>query len=290
MSDSGNNSYAFDENALKQALNESLDRPADSGQEKSAQKNSNNGISWIVMAVILLSAAAFTASGWMTNQKIAALKIQIENLEIQMNNNRNAEADQVLHENIQQAISSGQKREAMLMQQAAQLIENREELESLKQLVADTVAQNKINSAIMASIPPAISSEDPIAKAVSPTTEQAEVADTVAVRKISAKTESSAATKQEMAIPEAARPEDSKKNQGWNVILISLKNEATADRELAALLKQGQQAEKHSVEVHGETFYQLRTGRFEREDDARAHLKTVIRNLGYKDAWIRHMQ
>jgi hypothetical protein len=138
MSDIENNSHVFDEDALKQTLNESLDTSAHAGQENSQQKNSDNGISWIVMAVILLSVAGFTASSWMANQKIAVLKVQVENLEIRMNNSLSAEADQVAHEKVQHAISSGQKNEATLMQQATQIMENREEIEPLAKVTKPT--------------------------------------------------------------------------------------------------------------------------------------------------------
>jgi len=283
MSDSENNSHAFDEGALKQALNESLDNSAYSEQENSQRKISDNGISWIVMAVILLSAAGFTVSSWITSQKITALKVQIENLEIQMNNSLNAEADQVTHEKVQHAINSGQKNEAILIRQATQIRQNIEEIEALKQLVTDAVAQSKAASAIMASIPPAIRLEDSIASPANPKADEPEVA-----RKISEITEKADVTKQETAVPEAAKPVPLKKGQGWNIVLTSLKNEAMADRELAALLKRGHQAEKHTVKVHGETFHQLRTGWFEQKADAFADLTTAISGLGYKDAWIRH--
>jgi cell division septation protein DedD len=164
------------------------------------------------------------------------------------------------------------------------------QIKALKLLVADIAAQNNANSAIMASIPSAISSGDSIASPVSPKAEETEVADKVAAKKISEITEQAGATKQETAMPEAAKPAHLKEGRGWNIVLISLKNEAIADRELAALLKRGHQVEKYTVKVHGETFHQLRTGWFEQKDDALADLKKVISRLGYKDAWIRHMQ
>jgi len=86
-----------------------------------------------------------------------------------------------------------------------------------------------------------------------------------------------------------AKPILDKKDRGWNVIITSLKNEKMANRELAALLKSGLHVEKHTVEVRGETFHQLRVGWFEKKDDARAYLKNVIIGLGYRDAWIRHL-
>jgi cell division septation protein DedD len=290
MSDSGKNSHAFDEDALKQALNESLEIPAHSGQENLQQENSNNGISWIVMAVIFLSAAGFTASSWMANQKIAALKVQIENIEIRMNNSLSVDADQVTHEKAQHAINIGQKNEATLMQLATQIMENREGIEALKQLVANTAAQNYANTAIMLSVPPAFSSEDSIASPVSPKADEAEIADRVAGMKIAETAKKAGIAKQETSMPETAKPVLLKNGRGWNIVLMSLKNEAMADRELAALLKNGYQAEKHIVKVHGETFHQLRVGWFEQKDDALAYLKNVIAGMGYKDAWIRHMQ
>ena len=289
MSDKGNDSHAFDEETLKQALNKSLETPVHSGQENFMQKLSGNGISWIAMTVILLAAAGFTASGWMANQKIAALEIEISNSEIRMNK-LSIEANQMIHEKVQHAINSEQKNEALLMQQVTQIRANRKEIKALKQLVADMAAQNNANTAIMAKLPPAVSPESSTAAPAILKPEMAVAANKAVARKISQITEKVGTTEQATTTLEVAKPTPLKPDQGWNIVLISLKNEATAGRELAALLKRGHQAEKHTVTVHGETFYQLRTGWFDQEDDARAHLKKVISSLEYKDAWIRQIQ
>jgi cell division septation protein DedD len=250
------------------------------------KNTNNNGISRIVMAVIVLSAAGFTASNWMTNQKIEALKVQIENMETRMNNSMGVDADQVTHEKAQHATNSGQENGAILMQLVTQIMENREAIEALKQPVTDTAAQNNTDTAITVNALPATSSENSITSPVSPKAEVGEVADEVA-GKIAAATAKAAAAKQEASIPEVAKPVLNKKGRGWNIILMTLKNETMADRELAALLKSGVQAEKHAVEVHGETLHELRIGAFEQIGDARAYKKNVISGLGYKDAWIK---
>ena len=248
----------------------------------------NNGISRIVMAVIVLSAAGFTAFNWMANQKIEALKVQIENMETRMNNSVGVDAGQVTHEKAQHATNSGQEYEAILMQLATQIRQNREAIKALKQPVTNTAAQNNTDTAITASVPPAISSEDSIASPVSLKAEVGEVADEAA-GKMAGTAKEAGAAKQETSMQETAKPASRKKGRGWNIILMTLKNETMADREVATLLKSGVQTEKHAVEVHGETLHELRTGRFEKINDARAYIKNVISGLGYKDAWIRQI-
>jgi cell division septation protein DedD len=260
-----------------------------SDSSRNCDNNSNSGISWVVIVVIVLAAAGFTVSNWMANQKIAALKVQLENIESRMNNGLGADANQVTNEKTERATNSGQGDEAILMQLATQIMENREAIAALKQPVMDAAVQNNTDTAIAVSAPPSTSSEDSIASPASPKAEQAEVAEKVAVKAADTAKQADAA-KQEMPMPAPPKPVSRNKDRGWNIIIMSLKNEAMADSELAALLKNGQQAEKHTVKVHGETFHQLRTGRFERKEDALAYIKNVIKGLGYKDAWIGRMK
>ncbi len=235
----------------------------------------NNGISQIVMTVIVLSVAGFTAFNWMANQTLEALKLQIESLETRMNNSSGIDADQVTDAKAQHVTDSEQENEVILMQMATQIRENREAIKALKQPVIDT--------AITVSALPEISSEDSIVDSSSSRVDKV-------VRKKVETTKKVSTTKRGMPMPETPKSVSSKKSRGWNIILTSLKNEVIADRELATLLKSGQQVEKHTVKVHGETFHQLRTGWFERKDDALAYLKKAISDLGYRDAWIRRTQ
>lgn len=68
---------------------------------------------------------------------------------------------------------------------------------------------------------------------------------------------------------------------------MSLKNGEMADRELAALQGNGVRVEKQTVQVNGETFYQLRAGWFARKDEALQYRKRLITDLGYEGAWVR---
>lgn len=85
-------------------------------------------------------------------------------------------------------------------------------------------------------------------------------------------------------LPASAASDNRKR--GWAVYLTSLKSEEIADRELARLQSQGIQAEKHIAMVRGEKYFQLRTGQFEKTEEALARMRQVAAKVGYKDAWI----
>ncbi|ATX78560.1 Sporulation related domain-containing protein [Mariprofundus aestuarium] len=247
-----------------------------------SNKTGSKGISRIVMAVIALAAAGFSVSSWMANQKIAALQLQVESIEARMNSGLGVDAGQ--GDQAQYTADSGPDNGAILMQLATQIMENREAIKALEPPVKNSAVQSTTDAPMGAS-----SSEGSTASLPAPEEEKARTADKE-VKKVAEPLKKAAAVKSAKPIPEAAKSAAREKGEGWSVVLMSLKSEEMADRELAALLKSGHKAEKHMVKVRGETYYQLRMGWFAQKDDAHAYIKNVITGMGYKDVWISHTQ
>ena len=245
------------------AMEETHDEPIRTFQElgasepptKSADKSvpaEGGGISRIVIGIIVLCVIGFTASNWMTSRKVDALVTQLEETQTRLNA-MSQKLNRLPAETTSEA--ANQANEAMLAQLAASIVENRETIDSVKQSL-ETIALSK-RSEPQPEIPAA-----PPAKAAAPIKQ----------------------TKQPAKA--TAKPAPSKKVPGWSVVLMSLKNEAMADEELAALRTKGIQAEKHAVQVKGETYHQLRVGRFAQKDDALAYSKELAGTMGYKGAWV----
>ena len=252
-------------------------------------KNMNNsGLSRIVIAVVILSTIGFTVSNWKTSQKIDTLTAQLESVEAMVNHNPTRNAGQAENEKEQQAGSSDQRDEEILMQLLTQTMENREAIKGMRQLLTASASQNNRKSAAITSAA-AVASKESVITMAATVTEVPAVTDKPE-KQILQTAKSIDGKKTESLKPKIAKPASYKKSQGWNIILTSLKNEANADRELAALQGIGMQVEKHAVKVRGETFYQLRTGWFKQKDDALAYIKNVISSKGYKGAWARRME
>ncbi|ATX82894.1 Sporulation related domain-containing protein [Mariprofundus ferrinatatus] len=246
------------------------------------ENRGNIGISRVVMAVIILAATGFTASIWMTNQKIDDLKSRVGQMEARMNNSLAIDPNQAANG------LPDQESEDILMQLASQIMENREAINALKQPVSEEPAQNSIDSEKTTAVS-AISTDKTPPQQEVVSTANAETADAPAEKTTKPESKTPVAKSSPSTSKSASRAAGNSK-QGWGVVITSLKNEAMADKELAVLLERGLQAEKHTVKVRGETFHQLRVGWFEQKEDAAAHLNSVVHGLGYKDAWITPTQ
>ena len=247
-----------------------------------ADNSNSSGISRIVIAVIVLSAIGFTASNWMANQKIDTLTARLENVEALLNDNSAGNQGQQPPQGAQQNEAFDQKNEAVLMQLSAQTMENRDAIETLRQAMAEAAKAraSEAKTAAAGSGKPAATAEAPAKEATPAASKSTETAPAA---------KQAASESNEQPAPKTASPASTsaKKGKGWNVVLMSLKNEEMAERELAALKKNGVQAEIHAVKVKGTIYHQLRLGWFEQKDDALQYIKDVVKDLGYKDAWIR---
>jgi len=76
-----------------------------------------------------------------------------------------------------------------------------------------------------------------------------------------------------------------KQKSVWVVNLISLSNEETAEKRLGKIRKAGILARKHKVTVRGKTFYRLSTGCFKDISGARAYIRGIAIKAGYVNAW-----
>lgn len=252
--------------------------PSEPEHQGKGNNPNGSGISRIVVAVIVLCAIGFTASNWMANRKIDVLTAKFEGIEARISDNSGEGRQQA-----QQEAGAGQENEAILMQLSAQIMENREAIETMKQELARTDAARPADmpAAKIASPEKQETTQKTPAAELSAASGAAAVQATPAVEKAVAK--NNEPPKQKTAETEAGR-----NGQGWNVVLMSLKNEDMANKELARLKGKGIQAEKHTVKVKGVTYHQLRAGWFERKDEALLYIKNTITELGYRDAWIRH--
>jgi len=252
------------------AYPETSDRVTSSAVQPTADtpdKNTNTdsaGLSRIVIGVIVLCAVGFTAANWMTSRKVETLTDRMEAMETKLNT-LTQRVNQAPAENDREATASIQSVDTTLAQLTATIMENREAIDALKQTAeaSATSSGGAPKPEILAAAP-------------------AETA--VPVKKDQASKETVQQPRQQ-AQP-AAKPAPGKTASGWTVVLMSLKNEAMADEELAALLGKGVRVEKHTVQVKGETYHQLRAGQFEQKDAAIAYSKEVAGSLGYKEAWV----
>ena len=233
-------------------------------QKQEGEQVNNPGFSRIVIGVVALCAIGFTASNWMTNQKVDELTKQLAGIENRLDT-LSQKIGQPPVENNMEAEETKLRDQATLAQLTAGIMENREAIDALERSMAEAERQNNAKPAKPAASP---------AKAAAPVQQMRE-------KEVRESAEKAPAT----AKPEAqAAP--AKKSPGWTVVLMSLKNEAMADAELSGLLGKGIKAEKHTVMVHGDTFHQVRAGRFDSKEEATAYIKSTLSTLGYQDAWV----
>lgn len=248
-------------------LSESNNTPPSPAAENS-HKGNGGGISRIFMVVVALAVAGFTAANWIASQKIDALSVQFEQLKAEMADSENSDRAKTT-DNSEQASSE------ILMQLATQITENREAIKSLQQAMTASTSPNSDTP---------VKKERP-EKATKTVASSSNMTPKVAPKKVTAVEKPNKPAAQEKSKPTAI-PAAKQATPSWGVVITSLKNEAMADREIAALKQKGYTVMKHTVTVKGSTFHQLRMGSFEKKEDAIKYMKSTVRSLGYKDAWI----
>ena len=250
--------HAYPETKKQLAPGAPQPAPNASGNSGGAE---GTGLSRLVIGIIVLCAIGFTASNWMTSRKVDALVGQLEETQARLD---------ALTQKVSRlpagddTADSSQSGEAMLAQLTAGVLENREAIDTLKRSV-ETLA-NIDRSQPKQDIP------------------VAGPAETAAPGKPEKTPPAAKKAKEQPKLP--AKPAAGKQSPGWSVVLMSLKNEAMADEELAVLLGKGIKAEKHTVLVKGETYHQLRAGSFEQKEAALDYSRELSETLGYKGAWV----
>ncbi len=273
MMDERKAAAAFDEEILRQGLDESISIPVEEPSPGPADPADGSGgsrrLAPVAIVIVILSLIGFTASNWMLRKQTKILAAQIESVEARLDKVASAGGDHKGRKApvIRQSDPGNQKHEIQIRQLTDQVSE-----------ITQTVAALRSSLGEMLRSRPGAPAAPKLQEKKLPAPSENIAGQDIRENKPGVKA---------VQVNSAGGKGNVVKRKGvWTVYLVALEDEKLADEELAKLKKAGISARKSKIRAHGKVYYQLRTGRFEWTDDGRAFIRDVAIKAGYKDAWL----